>query len=302
MRSFDPDDEYDRKTLKSMAAEPWMIAHLKLNPDYCSWGPGEDYMSTKGDGWGTSQELASWSAFGPWKLDELNECVHFYFELDRASKQCPNCENGYNPQQAQRFHDEWYGKAEPPFDPVAYGATPIAINNPKLREVAERNVARAPDYYGHGDRALQREITRLHAFFLSQWAHHLVQADVDALVAAGRLRSLTRDGHKPTAEEVNTWSLDGMGHDSINQHVCTRARCERAGVPMECMVCNGSGHVFTEPAGHLNLVVWMIHPRKGCSRGVRILNLSREDALAAREWLRTAAERNAERFAKVIQL
>ena len=38
---------------------------LKLNPDYCSWGPGEDYMSTKGDGWGTSQELASWSAFGP---------------------------------------------------------------------------------------------------------------------------------------------------------------------------------------------------------------------------------------------
>ena len=82
MRSFDPDDEYDRKTLKSMAAEPWMIAHLKLNPDYCSWGPGEDYMSTKGDGWGTSQELASWSAFGPWKLDELNECVHFYFEPD----------------------------------------------------------------------------------------------------------------------------------------------------------------------------------------------------------------------------
>jgi hypothetical protein len=43
-------------------------------------------MSTKGEGWGVSQEVASWSAFGPWELNELNECVHFYFELDRPSE------------------------------------------------------------------------------------------------------------------------------------------------------------------------------------------------------------------------
>ena len=103
------------------------------------------------------------------------------------------------------------------------------------------------------------------------WSHHLIQADVDALVADGRLMDFTRrprtpeqveqlkaqeaadgsgywlegtNGYHPTADEVNVWSLFGMGHDSINQWVCIKARCEREGVPSECARCQGHGHYW----------------------------------------------------------
>lgn len=85
MRSY-PDDDDDREELKRLNAESWMVEHLKLNPDYTCWGPGEDYMSTKGESWSSNQDVDSWQAFGPWGLDDLNECVNFYFEITRDSE------------------------------------------------------------------------------------------------------------------------------------------------------------------------------------------------------------------------
>ena len=303
-----PEDKYDRDELERLNAESWMLEHLKLNPDYTCWGPGEDYMSTKGEGWSSSQVVDSWQEFGPWNLDDLNECVNFYFEIERDSKKCVSCDgSGYSPQ-AKLYSDQWYGYK--PFNPSEYGATPLTLDHPELQAFARRNVERNPNYYGTGEYAVQREVKRLHDMWSQQWCHHLIQADVDALIAENRLYDLTRtwspergwqkDGRHPTAHEVNAWSLHGLGHDSINHWVCVRARCEREGVKVECDACDGRGHVYTEPAAHLNLVVWMLHSRKGCSRGVRIKNLSKQDAAAARAWLRKAAERNAERFAKVV--
>src|SRR5574341_1483662 len=126
----------------------------------------------------------------------------------------------------------------------------------------------------HREAAVAREARRLHALWRDQWCHHLVQADVDALVADGRLMDFTRrprndaqaakleeqaaaggsgcwldepNGHHPTAAEVNAWSLNGLGHDAINQHACVRARCAREGVPLTCARCEGSGKVWPTP-------------------------------------------------------
>jgi len=79
MRHFYKDDAKDLK------ADKWMLDLLKLNPAYTSWGPYEDYMSGPKDGWSSPQFRDGWKAcdFG---LDDLNEVVNFYFEIERANK------------------------------------------------------------------------------------------------------------------------------------------------------------------------------------------------------------------------
>lgn len=62
---------------------PWMLDCLAMNPDYCGWGAGDDYMSTQGGGWSQAQIFDSWSHYGDnWgSLDDLNELVNFHFEV-----------------------------------------------------------------------------------------------------------------------------------------------------------------------------------------------------------------------------
>jgi hypothetical protein len=59
------------------------------------------------------------------------------------------------------------------------------------------------------------------------------------------------------------------------------------------------GYVYTEDTAHVNLVLWLLHPRKGCSRGVEIQRIQQEDLPEVFEYLRKAADRNAERFSKI---
>jgi hypothetical protein len=123
--------------------------------------------------------------------------------------------------------------------------------------------------------AIKREAARLHALWCDQWCHHLIQADVDALVEGGRLPDFTHrprspeqaalleeqaaaggsrywlaepNGYHPTAGEVNAWSLGGLAHDATNSHVCIEARCVREGVPFMCARCKGSGKIWPTPA------------------------------------------------------
>jgi hypothetical protein len=174
---------------------------------------------------------------------------------------CHECSgSGYSPH-AKRFSDQWYGKA--PFYPITYGAKPLTVDHPGVVDAAKQNVERSPEFYGSGATAIDREARRLFELWKGQWCHHLIQADVDALVAAGRLYDFTHrprteeqaaalreaggywmrehNGYTPTADEVNTWSLGGMAHDSINHYVCVKARCERIGVATECGACLGTG-------------------------------------------------------------
>lgn len=194
-----------------------------------------------------------------WDLDDLNEIVNFYFEIERKSEHCEECgQTGYNPETRQ-ISEDWYD-------------------------------------FEHTGR---------------KWNHNITQDEVQALVDRDRLHDFTHtyeksvgwqkreDGYIPTAEEVNAWSKEGFGHDSINHYVCVNQRAERLGVYGLCSSCEGEGYVYTEPAAKLGLVLWVIHPRKGCSRGIHIKDLKQENVIPAMKYLTEAMERNANRFSGI---
>lgn len=202
--------------------------------------------------------------------------------------ECSACNGSGLSPTAKLFSDQWYGHYS--FDPVAYGVTQITLDHSAVQERARRNVSSAGLING--------EALRLWHYWKDQWCHHLIQADVDALVAADRLWDFPRvprtdeqrqrlqedggywlpesNGYAPTADEVNLWSFSGMGHDAINHYVCVRARCVREGISTECSRCAGEGTIWPadevrrlheewkseEPPSGLGFQLW-----ETCSKG-----------------------------------
>lgn len=236
---------YDEDEVKELNAEQWQIDLLKLNPEYVHWGPHEDYMWNDSSGWDKPITHESWCSFGPWQLDDYNECVNFYFSVNRESKECESCGgNGYH-KDAQEV-----------------------VNT----------------FYSHMNDA------GIH------WNDKITQDELDALVDCGRVKQGI------TVEEVNNQNKRGskcFGHDAINRMILIDARLKRLGIEKNCDICNGNGYVFTAPKAHVTLTLWMLHPRKGCSRGVEINNINKDDLTAIFEWLNEAAKRNASRFSHI---
>lgn len=217
----------------------------------------------------------SWPLSEPWQ--------GFLMPEKFSEQDCPDCSHGYAPH-AEHLRQKWYGDA--PFDPAETGSTPLTTKTPAVRAFAERNVDRNPEFYGvqHGGReaAVEWEALRLIGIWNTQWSHHLSQQDVDALVDAGRLMDFTRtprteqqredvrkkmeaggnswlpydNGYRPTATEVNEWSLYGMGHDSLNAMIAVEARCEREGQAHRCATCNGHGSLERYPGQRDEAEAW----------------------------------------------
>jgi hypothetical protein len=196
----------------------------------------------------------------------LNKPWKGYVNPRYTAQECTSCAgSGYSPE-AARLHEMWYGHA--PFKPEDNGSVPFTETSPEVRDFAERNVANAPEYYGTGETRIRAEAIRLCDLFNSQWSHHLNKEDVAALVDAGRLMDLTHTWTKgegwvkkspaymPTPEEVNSWSIPGMGHDSINAWVCLKARCERMGVAYTCADCDGEGDIWPSKADEERYESW----------------------------------------------
>jgi hypothetical protein len=93
------------------------------------------------------------------------------------------------------------------------------------------------------------------------WHNKIGQAEVDHLVAEGRLRVLrkrqpTDDNPRDwewvseprTAAEINAENTRGgmNGHDAINCYLLVRFRCERLGITPDCPRCEGQGNIATE--------------------------------------------------------
>lgn len=176
----------------------------------------------------------------------------------------PRSGTGYSPH-AQHLHDLWYGHA--PFDLATTGSVPLDAGTPAVRRFAERNVTASPEFYGTGESAIVREAHRLAVLRNNQWAHHLSQEDVDALVAADRLWDFTRKRTEsgwekidppvhPSAAAVNEWSLSGFGHDSLNAGIVIAARCAREGFPVYCAACDGYGSLEAYEGQRAEATAW----------------------------------------------
>jgi hypothetical protein len=184
--------------------------------------------------------------------------------------QCPDCELGYGPE-AQNMYKQWYGYV--PFKPEDNGSTPVVPDEALLADIRRKLAfdlsGDAPGatrrFYDNmfrttGEATVLREAERMCDLYNVRLSCHLNQEDVDALVADGRLMSLTHTWTKgpgwvkkdpeyhPTAAEVNRWALNGMGHDSTNCHSVLKSRCERLGVSHVCKTCNGEAEAYRDEA------------------------------------------------------
>lgn len=133
----------------------------------------------------------------------------------------------------------------------------------------------------------------------NRWCDRITQDEVDALIAKGRLYQFK--GNEPvTAERVNAAERQSSGvHDAINRWILIETRARRLGVWGQCPHCEGHGHIFTAPAAHLALQLWVLHPRKGAARGVYVKTIEQADLPAVIAYLRRAADRNASRFGRL---
>lgn len=310
MRYFDQDEA------ARLNAAPWQLELLKANPSYLGWGPHEDYMWREGDGWNSRVVSASWAEFGPWELDELNECVNFYFEVTRASEDCKTCGgNGYHPD-AQWVSESFYSHSSPFKRPslreqqanaimAGFGARPRELHGRGAFPSAAVLKQYGPEFRAFCDRMMVR----------GHWSDDITQDEVQVLVDEGRLMDFTHTFDPvnrwqpkspavvPSAEQINAWEAGkGMGHDAINRMYLIKARLKRLGLPHDCPACNGEGSLFTAPSATVNLVLWWLHPRKGCSRGIEVQNIQQADLPAIAKFLRAAADRNATRFAGLAQI
>lgn len=174
----------------------------------------------------------------------LNEVWKGYINPDTADYSCPGCGGDGLSTYAKTRFAIWYGKSA--FIP----AKTFTADHPKIMALAVRNYRNVP-VFGPGWEGLQFvhqiEAQRLTRHYNGAWCYHIDQGDVDALIKEKRLWDLTQDGHVPTVDEVNTWSIAGMGHDSINAGVVVKARCEREGLPYLCDRCKGEGTLGEAP-------------------------------------------------------
>ena len=102
-------DDYgqDDSNHKDLRTQDWQAEAIGMNPSYCAWGIHEDYMMD-GGGWRKPMEYHTWTDFGPWELNDLNEIVNFYFFAERASRTCQACDGtGYNTE-TKRISDAFY--------------------------------------------------------------------------------------------------------------------------------------------------------------------------------------------------
>lgn len=290
------------KESQRLAPEPWMLEQLRLNPDYPHWGPHEDYMAKDGDSWNSRVICESWTKFGPWQLDDWNEVVHFYFSINRPARCCDNCGGKGRHPDAQWVTESWYSHTSP-------------FTKPDEREFAARALMRSfgakfePGILGRGVEFPPPEVVERYGLpFMEHcvsviengghWSAAITQDEVDALWEQHRLRSAFKE--RPSAAEVNELAKRSMLHDSINYWICSGRRCKRLGIPYDCQTCEGYGELFTGPA-RLDLTLWVLHPRKGASRGVEVQNILHSDLPAVHGFLKEAAARNLARFSKVIE-
>lgn len=196
---------------------------------------------------------------------ELNQRWWGFLMPDTLSeKQCEACDGSGTSPFARQIHDQLYGNR--PFSPEETGSTPLTRDTPAVRAFAERNVRECSWM------DVDREADRLAGLWNGRLLHHLDQDDVDALVAEGRLMDFTHTWSKETgwverdpkptvlAADVNTWSLSGFGHDSINAWVVLRRRCEAAGEKLECDACAGHGSIEVHAGQRAAAEAWKPTP------------------------------------------
>ncbi len=120
------------------------------------------------------------------------------------------------------------------------------------------------------------------------WSNDLTKDEIEALAD---FRDLTIEEAKKRSNGERCIGMDGLDRMKL-----VKQRAKRKGVYGKCNNCDGKGFIYTDDESKVALQLWVLHPRKGCSRGVYIKRLEKEDIPRVLEFLRKAKARNEERF------
>jgi len=249
MRNY-PTDSYEKEEAKKIKAPDWMLEQLKLNPEYVSWGVYEDYM-TGGEGWTKAIIVDKWQDLNI-GLDELNEVVDFYFEVEKPSRDCDGCES------------------------TGYNSKTLELSN---------------NFYSHSSSTGKG------------WNSEITQEEMEMLIKKQRLGNPLREV-MPSLEAINNANRTIGGgnflynHDAINRMLLIEFRAKKLGIFGKCRECHGEGSIYTGPC-RLSLTLWLIHPRKGASRGVLVKEIQEDELEKVYNFLHEADLRNEMRFSKV---
>ena len=295
MRSYNPKDKSDIAEAARLNALPWQLDLLKLNPSYVHWGNFEDYMAKSGDtGWDRPITSPTWGESGFHGLDDYNECVHFYFTVQRSSYTCPFCEGeGLNPA-TKRISDDFYdfdNSGARWSDKITQDEVVALIKHRRLTDLAKPTTS------------LNGKMTTTNYYYDEAKGKWFGWFAIEGNLISTVKRQVKPPTEYPTADKVN--ELQGKrgigfhGHDAINRWILIETRAKRLGVYGKCDQCGGEGHIFDEPDAKVGLQLWVLHPRKGAARGVFIEHITEADLPSVFKYLGDAAKRNAKRFSKI---
>ncbi|MGV9141885.1 MAG: hypothetical protein ACOC1X_03000 [Promethearchaeota archaeon] len=121
------------------------------------------------------------------------------------------------------------------------------------------------------------------------WVNDLTEDDYQKLA----------DRRNKTVEEIKQREKSPFGFDSIDHFRLTEIRARRKGVYGKCKKCDGKSYIYTSKKAKVGLQLWMIHPRKGCSRGIYVKNVRKQDIPEVIDYLEEARKRNNKRFSKL---
>ena len=190
----------------------------------------------------------NWPREKPWKG---------YVNSAGESRVCPDCDGTGESPAFRLLLGVYHGYL--PFSPESTGSTPLVYSDEAMQRSVKRKVESNPRFYGTGQEAIEREAARMAAVYNGQWAHHLSEDDVAALIEAGLLKELThtrtKNGHwrrkkpayVPSAREVNLWLVENwMGLHHGHTWTVVSAECKRQGYETDCPHCDG-GTIWASP-------------------------------------------------------
>lgn len=258
--------------------EMWQLEVLTLNPHVNKWGAFENYM--KGNkGMAESRLYDSWhdfrNAFG--LLDEYNQVVNFYFEVDREKIKCEHCENG--------DHIEITSQV----DAAKFNFEKLAITQPELAVFVRNGVIKSKS---HG---------RVFQFATGWFAYPdgqeaFLGTNEQVVIELPPLNEVNRDLNEPD-DKKKKWIT---GFDKIGHREILLVRRTLEDLPTKCSHCEGKGFQYTSECT-LRLNLWMIHPGYGASRGIKIKSIKKEELREVFEYLKTAQEILEKKFRRITE-
>lgn len=289
------------KTLPSYEAE-------KTDPGYRSyigWCPDDDYM--RGDGqWNTNFVYETWEDFYKEMKDcdiDFNLVADFYFRINSDSKECPACDGcGYN-KETKKIEEDFYDSKKTgrkwhnniTQDEVEAlmrkGRIPVKTWKYNIFETSSIETIMSATKRGQFPFKEETESYSYYPFYDENdhlWKKIISENGESKIV-------IIPEPQYPTASQINKSYENGLGHDAINRGILVKQRATRMGVYGHCEDCDGEGYIKLSE-DYLTLYIWLLHPRKGSSKGMTVKRVSIEDFKEVKEYLSLSIEAHKKHF------